>query len=92
MYWIVFSVIYDESLYSRKCNGSFSNTYIGKTISYVICIIGLLRLLYNNWSNRCQLDNHGIPTGRTRKACSCLLCDACGHKETVDDTFDEPYK
>lgn len=39
-----------------------------------------------------ELDNHGIPTGRTRKACSCLLCDMCGYKETVDDSFDEPYK
>lgn len=44
------------------------------------------------WFLEKELDNHGIPTGRTRKACSCLLCDACGHKETVDDTFDEPYK
>lgn len=23
---------------------------------------------------------------------SCLLCDSCGYKETVDDSFDEPYK
>lgn len=44
------------------------------------------------WFLEKELDNHGILTGRTRKACSCLLCDACGHKETVDDTFDEPYK
>lgn len=39
------------------------------------------------WFLEKELDNHGIPTGRTRKACSCLLCDACGHKETVDDSF-----
>lgn len=38
------------------------------------------------------MDTHGIPTGRTHKACSCLLCDSCGHKETVDGSFDEPYK
>lgn len=36
--------------------------------------------------------NMPIPTGRTYKACSCLLCDSCGHKETVDGSFDEPYK
>ena len=44
------------------------------------------------WFLEKELDNHGIPTGRTRKACSCLLCDMCGYKETVDDSFDEPYK
>lgn len=25
------------------------------------------------WFLEKELDNHGIPTGRTRKACSCLL-------------------
>lgn len=44
------------------------------------------------WFLEKELDNHGIPTGRTRKACSCLLCDMCGYKETVDDSFDESYK
>lgn len=44
------------------------------------------------WFLEKELDNHGIPTGRTRKACSCLLCDMCGYKETVDGSFDEPYK
>lgn len=44
------------------------------------------------WFLEKELDNHGIPTGRTHKACSCLLCDSCGHKETVDSSFDEPYK
>ena len=34
------------------------------------------------WFLEKKLDNHGIPTGRTRKACSCLLCDMCGYKET----------
>lgn len=56
MYWIVFSVIFDEPLYSGKCNGSFSNTYIRQTISVVIFIIGLLRLLYSYWTNRCSLE------------------------------------
>jgi len=44
------------------------------------------------WYREKELDAHGIPTGRTYKACSCLLCDSCGHKETVDGSFDEPYK
>lgn len=44
------------------------------------------------WFLEKELDNHGIPTGRTHKACSCLLCDSCGHKETVDSSFNEPYK
>lgn len=44
------------------------------------------------WYLEKELDTHGIPTGRTHKACSCLLCDSCGHKETVDSSFDEPYK
>lgn len=44
------------------------------------------------WYREKELDVHGIPTGRTYKACSCLLCDSCGHKETVDGSFDEPYK
>lgn len=44
------------------------------------------------WYLEKELDNHSIPTGRTHKACSCLLCDSCGHKETVDSSFDEPYK
>lgn len=44
------------------------------------------------WYLEKELDTHGIPTGRTHKACSCLLCDSCGHKETVDGSFDEPYK
>lgn len=44
------------------------------------------------WFLEKELDNHGLPTGHTHKACSCLLCDSCGHKETVDSSFDEPYK
>lgn len=46
----------------------------------------------NGWYREKELDVHGIPTGRTYKACSCLLCNSCGHKETVDGSFDEPYK
>ena len=44
------------------------------------------------WYREKELDAHGIPTGRTYKACSFLLCEACGHKETVDGSFDESYK
>ena len=44
------------------------------------------------WYREKELDAHGIPTGRTYKACSCLLCEACGHRETVDNSFDESYK
>lgn len=31
-------------------------------------------------------------TGRKRKACDCLVCPACLHEETVDDTFDGPWR
>lgn len=44
------------------------------------------------WYREKELDAHGIPTGRTYKACSCLLCDSCGYRETVDNSFDESYK
>lgn len=44
------------------------------------------------WFIEKEYDRNGILTGRTHKACSCLLCDSCGHKETVDGSFDEPYK
>lgn len=44
------------------------------------------------WYMEKELDAHGIPTGRTHKACNRLLCEMCGHKETVDGSFDEPYK
>lgn len=33
-----------------------------------------------------------ILTGRVRKAVDYLYCPICGHKETVDDTFDEPWR
>lgn len=36
------------------------------------------------WYREKELDAHGIPTGRTYKA--------CGHRETVDNSFDESYK
>lgn len=44
------------------------------------------------WFIEKEYDRNSIPTGRTHKACSCLLCDSCGHKETVDGSFDESYK
>lgn len=44
------------------------------------------------WYLEKELDTHGIPTGRTYKACSCLLCDSCGYRETVDGSFDELHK
>ena len=30
-------------------------------------------------------------TGRIRRAVDYLVCDYCGHKEAVDDTFDGPW-
>ena len=30
-------------------------------------------------------------TGRVRRAVDYLLCELCGHKECVDDTFDGPW-
>lgn len=33
-----------------------------------------------------------IPTGRVRTAVNYLYCPMCGHKEVVDDTFDEPWR
>ena len=32
-----------------------------------------------------------IKTGRERLAVSHLECVCCGHRETVDDTFDKPW-
>lgn len=62
-----------------------------KNISYISCpSCGFI--MKPVWYLEKELDTHGIPTGRTHKACSCLLCDSCGHKETVDGSFDEPYK
>ncbi len=36
---------------------------------------------------------HGIriKTGRKRLALAYLICPSCGHKETIDDTFDKPW-
>lgn len=31
-------------------------------------------------------------TGRTRRACSHLSCDACGREYPIDDTFDGPWE
>lgn len=31
---------------------------------------------------------NGHPTGRTRTSISYLLCENCGNKEIVDDSFD----
>lgn len=59
-----------------------------KNISYISCpSCGFI--MKPVWYLEKELDTHGIPTGRTHKACSCLLCDSCGHKETVDGSFDE---
>ena len=53
------------------------------------------------WYREKELDAHGIPTGRIcanysckalHFSCSCLLCDSCGYRETVDNSFDESYK
>lgn len=53
---IIFSVILDGSFYSRKFNGSFSNTYTRQTISHFVYVIDLLRLLHSYWTNRCLLE------------------------------------
>ncbi len=34
---------------------------------------------------------HPCRTGRIRRAVDYLVCDNCGHKECVDDTFDGPW-
>lgn len=35
---------------------------------------------------------HPCPTGRVRKAVDYLVCECCGHKEAVDDSFDGPWR
>ena len=40
------------------------------------------------WFLEKELDNHGIPTGLTRKACSCLLCEACDALNLYDIDYD----
>ena len=42
------------------------------------------------WFDEPEYKNHR-PTGRYRRAVSHFLCENCGHKEAVDDTFDGPW-
>ena len=38
-----------------------------------------------------EYDFHGYPTGRVRKDVSVLICECCGNRESVDDTFAGPW-
>ena len=44
------------------------------------------------WYKEKEIDKYGIPTGRMYRACSYLLCEMCGHRETVDSSFDDNHK
>ena len=35
---------------------------------------------------------HPVRTGRKRRAVDYLVCDICGKKECVDNTFDGPWR
>lgn len=57
-----------------------------KNISYISCpSCGFI--MKPVWYLEKELDTHGIPTGRTHKACSCLLCDDSGDRIMVDDSL-----
>lgn len=52
-------------------------------------------LLYPVWFIEKEWDyNQGFAheTGRVRKNVNYLLCEFCGHSESVDDSFAEPWK
>lgn len=44
------------------------------------------------WFTEKERDRHGIWTGRTRHAVDYLLCESCGERECVDDSFDGPWQ
>lgn len=43
------------------------------------------------WFTEREYGRNNIPTGRKRTAVDYLLCESCGHRECVDDTFDGPW-
>ena len=60
------------------------------TMTYGTCGCG--GPLKPKWFREHEKDAAGRETGRTRKACSCLVCDWCGRNHTVDDSFDGPWE
>jgi len=44
------------------------------------------------WFTEFERDRYGVRTGRKRKACSQLVCECCGRRYVVDDTFDEDWR
>lgn len=44
------------------------------------------------WFTEQQRDAAGIKTGLVRRACSYLLCEECGARYTVDETFDGEWR
>ena len=62
---------------------------MGNRIDYGSCSCG--EKLNPVFFKEKEYDDFGIPTGRTRMACSHLLCEYCGKSYAVDDTFDGPW-
>lgn len=40
------------------------------------------------WFQMEELTKNGYPTGRVKNAVDYLVCECCGEKYAVDDTFD----
>jgi len=43
------------------------------------------------WFEEEEFNKHNIPTGCVRDAVDYLICEFCGCKECVDDSFDGPW-
>ncbi len=47
--------------------------------------------LHPEWFIDEEYDYHGYPTGRVRRDVSVLICECCGNRESVDDSFAGPW-
>ena len=48
--------------------------------------------LYPIWFEETEYDRYNTPTGRTRRAVDCLVCEDCMKEYCVDDSFDGPWR
>lgn len=44
--------------------------------------------MYIVYSEISEYNKYGTPTGRSKRIANYLLCEYCGKKETIDDSFD----
>lgn len=59
---------------------------------YGVCERCGTKLQVSEWFTEYEYDEKGMPTGRTKKAVSSLICPCCLKNYCVDDTFDEPWR